>query len=387
MSVKICFISNYTYRLFNPKSRLAFGGIETIFFLIAKDLAADRRLAISFLLEDDLHNYPTTEKIDGIILYKTSRQMQSQVYKDEQIERYSRWFTYWARKFNCLWQWPHLDFFRLWEKLKQIQSDVYIFANPSYESSLLTLIIKIIRKKSIFIVVNDELLVKNYQSFFFLMRADVILCYLPRHQKILWQKYRIKAVYLPPWYHRPKKILSFDQRKHLLWVGRIEARKQPKVFVKLAKSFPETKFLMIIAASPNEQALFKSIIRSAVHVPNLTIKRDVVFAELDKYYQKALAFIDTSNYKNLNMSQVQAAYFKTPGLSYFYDPNDSYKNYQWGLSAAANFKQMIQNIKLLFSRPKLWQRLSGKAYEFANSVYNPEANLSTFKKLIFKLSR
>lgn len=87
------------------------------------------------------------------------------------------------------------------------------------------------------------------------------------------------------------------------------------------------------------------------------------------------------------MAQVQAAYFKTPGLSYFYDPNDSYKNYQWGLSAAANFKQMIQNIKLLFSRPKLWQRLSGKAYEFANSVYNPEANLSTFKKLIFKLSR
>src|SRR3989344_1745002 len=116
MSVKICFISNYAYRLFNPKSRLAFGGIETIFYIIARDLIKDRRFLVSFLLEDDVHKAQTTEKIGGILLYKTSRQIQPKHYQDKQVEKYHRWFTYWARKFNCLWQWPHLDFFRLWEK-------------------------------------------------------------------------------------------------------------------------------------------------------------------------------------------------------------------------------------------------------------------------------
>ena len=78
MSVKICFITNYAYRLFNQKSRIAFGGIETIFYLIAKDLAADNRFGVSFLLEDDVHELPPTEKAGRITLYKTSRVKQTQ---------------------------------------------------------------------------------------------------------------------------------------------------------------------------------------------------------------------------------------------------------------------------------------------------------------------
>ena len=70
MSVKICFISNYAYRLFNPRSQLAFGGIETIFYLMAKDLSQNNHFSVSFLLEDDVHQSPQSEKISKISLFK-----------------------------------------------------------------------------------------------------------------------------------------------------------------------------------------------------------------------------------------------------------------------------------------------------------------------------
>ncbi|OGH36651.1 MAG: hypothetical protein A2959_03400 [Candidatus Levybacteria bacterium RIFCSPLOWO2_01_FULL_38_23] len=385
--MKVCFITNYAYRLFNQKSQIAFGGIETIFYLIAKDLIRDKRFKASFLLEDDVNKRSATEKINGITLYKTSRQVQPKHYHDRQVEKYNRWFSFWAGKFEWLWQLPHLDFFRLWERLKQIDADVYVFASPGYESSLITLVTKLIRKKSVYIAANDELLAKNYSLFFLLRYADRIICYSPRHQEILKKKYGIKAVYLPPWFPRPKKALSLKQRKYCLWVGRIEARKRPETFIKLAKSLPDLNFLMIMAAAPGEQGLLKSITASAAKLPNLKLKQDESFAKLDHYYRRARAFIDTSDYKNLNMTQVQAAYFKLPCMTLFYDPNDSFRDYSWGLTAHGNIQKLKKNILAVFKSEKLWKSLSENGFKFADTVYNREVNLRVFKDLILKLSR
>ena len=83
-------------------------------------------------------------------------------------------------------------------------------------------------------------------------------------------------------------------------------RKHPEAFIKLAKSLPNLKFLMIVAVAPNEPDLYKTIIKTAAKISNLQLKQDAMFTDLDRYYQTALAFIDTSGYKNLNMTQVQA---------------------------------------------------------------------------------
>lgn len=387
MPLKICFISNYAYRLFNPASRITFGGIETIFSIIAQDLAKDKQFRASFLLEDDVHKNPTIEKINGITLYKTSRKDHSSNYSNKQIQKYYQWFTYWAGKIDWLWQLPHLDFFRLWENLIQIQADVYIFACPGYESGLITLLTKILKKKSVFVVVNDELFSLKDKIFLFgLKQANIVWCLSSRHQKILHAKYRVKAINLPCWFPRPISTSTFKQRKYLLWVGRVESRKQPEIFLQLAKNLPNLNFLMIVAPSPNEPDLFKTITRLAAKIPNLRLKQGITFSKLGSYYQRAIAFIDTSDYQNLNMTQVQAAYFKTPCLSMFYDPNNTFYDYNWGVSAQGYFPKLIHNTQLVVANLRLWQKLSHHAYQFADTVYNKEINLNSFKKMIFQLT-
>lgn len=380
MPVKICLITNYAYRLFNPASRINFGGIETIFYILARDLAADKRFKISFLLEDDVHKIPAREKINGITLYKTSRQIKPAVYQDKQIEKYHRYFVYWASKFNRLWQLPHQDFFRLWENLKQIKADIYIHASPSYESGLINIIVRWLGSKSIFMIANDEILDKN--NFWGLKKPDIIWCLSDRHKSILKKRFNLDHIYIPCWYQKLKKSYPRKKRKYLLWIGRAEPRKYPLEFIRLAKILQQFKFLMIATEAPHHSGLYKNLIRSAKETSNLKLIKGVPLSQVDSYYQQAIAFIDTSGYKNLNMTQVQAAFGKVPGLTLFHDPNDSFKLYHWGLSANGSIEKLISNIKLVLTNKLIWQNLSSNAFKFAEEVYNPKINLPVFKKKI-----
>ena len=139
--------------------------------------------------------------------------------------------------------------------------------------------------------------------------------------------------------------------------------------------------------APNEPDLYKTIIKTAAKISNLQLKQDAMFTDLDRYYQTALAFIDTSGYKNLNMTQVQAAAFKIPGLTLFKDPNDSFRQYHWGISANGSFDRLIRNIKAILANQNIWQTFADNAFEFAEQVYNPKSNLMSFKKQMIRLMK
>ena len=55
------------------------------------------------------------------------------------------------------------------------------------------------------------------------------------------------------------------------------------------------------------------------------------------------------------------------------------------LNKDADFGKLVSNTRKVLSQPKLWQRLSVGSNKLANSVYNPEVNLTGFKKIILKL--
>lgn len=385
MPLKICFISNYAYRLFNPKSRIVFGGIEVLFYLAAQGLSGDKRFAVSFLMEDDVHTVLKEEVIDGIKLFKTSRQFQPLVYQDNQVEKYHRWFTYWAGKFNQLWQWPHLDFFRLWERLKAIKADIYIFGSPGYESNLITFITKIIRKKSMYLVANDEIFTESRNDFC-LKHADILWSLSSRHRDRLINKFNRRTFLLPCWYPHPGNILPRQNRKYFLWAGRIEPRKAPEIFLQIAKLLPQYKFVMIAAQTPRDKDLYRRIYRKAKSLKNITIKTNLNLVELNQLYQTAIAFIDTSRYNHLNLTQVQAAASCLPNLSFFIDPHSSLKEYRWGYSAGGKLKQMLINIKRLASDKNLWQQLSKNAGTFAKKVHSSNKNVAELKNILCELS-
>jgi glycosyltransferase involved in cell wall biosynthesis len=65
--IKVCLVSPYSYPLFNPECKGAFGGSEVRVSIIAKRLALNPELDVSLIVFD--HGQPEVENIDGVTVY------------------------------------------------------------------------------------------------------------------------------------------------------------------------------------------------------------------------------------------------------------------------------------------------------------------------------
>ncbi len=359
---KICFISYYNYRLFNEKSQITFGGGTVLFYLMAKELIKDKRFEVSFLLEDDVHQQSKTENIDGVKLYKTSRILGLEKGKDKQLDLLVKLYNRLAKRFNKLWELPHQDFFRLWERFRKIKADVYMLASASYEVGLASFICKFLNKKLFFLVGHDKDINKTYVKNnglmgkiyeFGLKNTDSIFCNSKRHQILLKKTYNRDSLLLPYWYPTQKRILSFNKRDYILWIARIQKWKRPDLFLKLAKLLPKEKFLMIGSVSDRQPELIKKIQDQVKLLSNVVFKQNVPFSKVADYYKQAKIFVETSDYGSMHTSHLMAAAFGTPCLTLFHDPNGSFKEYNWGISSEGNNNKMLENIQRVSSEPKL----------------------------------
>ena len=393
--IKVCFIGYYSYKLFNEKSKITFGGNEVLFYLISEELAKDNQFNVNFILEDDVNKNSQTEIVNNITLYKTSRNLGYQQTRDLQIIFLTKLYNQLAKKFPLLWQLPHLDFFRLWDLFKKVKADIYILGSADYEVGLVSYLASILNKKFLFLVGHDEdinghyinqngILGKSYEHG--LKNAHAIWCSSKRHQKMLKKNYQRSSTYLPYWYPIEKKSLTFVQRSHILWVARLQAWKRPEIFLKIASSLPKEKFIMIASLAHQDLQLFKDIQNQAKKVNNLTFIKNVPFSKVTQYYKKAKLFIETSDYGSMHTSHLQSAVMGTPCLTFYQDPNNSFKKYKWGLIAKGDYKTMLKNINLALTDKKLWQQMSTNAVHFAKTTHNIDTNIKNFKKLLLKLS-
>jgi len=387
---KVCFISHYTYKLFNEKSQITIGGNEVLFYLISKELVKDKKIEISFLVEDDTSKNKKIESINGIKLYKTSR---DKSFQGKLIETrvLSAIFNRIAERFNKLWQLPHVDFFRLWEEMKAIRADVYIQGSASYEAGLTAILCKLFFKKFIFLVGHDEDIDKTYVNRnkilgkiyeFSLKKAHLVWCTSKRHQRMLKKHYQLDSIYIPYWYPTQKKILPFSKRKEILWIARLDKWKNPEGFINLAKRMPDVSFKMIMALSRNNPDYFKKVVDMTKSVKNMTIKTNVPFSKAIEEYKKAMLFVDTSDYGSMHTSHLMAAAHGTPSLTLFKDPNNSFKDFDWGFAANGRVKKLEQLVRKVIKDPKLWKNLSSQAVQFSQKIHNIDDKVSQFKKLV-----
>lgn len=390
--IRVCFISYYAYRLFNETSQINFSGNELLFYLMARALAKDKKFKVSFILEDDVNHNLETEISNGVKLYKTSRQGKI-ANQDSQIARMIELYRTLGEKFDQLWQLPSQDFFRLWAVMKKVRADFYIQGSASYEIGLTAILSKLLQSQFIFLVNTDKDVNRTYVRShdlagkifeLGLRHTDKILCNSVRHQKILKQHYRLPSVYLPYWYPLNHRPLGYDQRKFILWAARIAQWKRPDLILKLARSLPRKNFILIAAYNPEEPQLFHQVKQQVRSIKNIQWLENLTWAQTEPYYQQALTFVDTSDYPGMHTSHLMAAAAGTPCLTYYQDPNQTFKKFRWGLCAHGDFQQMIKNLQLAV-QVKPWHQLHHQTVKYATLTHDFDRNVNRFKKLLYKM--
>lgn len=392
--VKVCFITYYGYKPFNEESKITFGGNEVLYFLMAKELSKDWRYNVNLLVEDDLHPESKKERFGKITLHKTSRDTQINDTNNDQLKEIMCAYKALSSQFPDLRKIPHLDFYRLWQMFETIDADVYIQGSAAYETGIIALLCKIFNKKFIFYVghdidINKEFVDKNGilgQIFEFgLTNADAIWCSSTRHQELLKKTYNLPSLYIPYWYPLQEDILPLNKREHILWVARVEKWKHPEIFLELAKTFKNEKFIIIGSFSNNEPEFFYEIEKIANLLPNVEFIKNVPLSKIDSYFQRAKIFIETSDYKNMHTSHLQSVSAGTPCLSMFGDPNNTFKQYNWGIFSENNLQQLSNNLKKVLTDQSLWNNLSKNAISYAKQNHEIKKMAEKFKNILLDL--
>ncbi len=171
----------------------------------------------------------------------------------------------------------------------------------------------------------------------------------------------------------------------VLWVGTIYPRKQPELFLELAKAVPQARFQMVGGSS--NQSYVDEIKQKAEAIPNLEYAGFVPYDEVSKYFSRASVFVSTSTSEGFPNVFIQAWMNYTPVVSLNIDPDNVIDRYKMGFHSRT-FEQMVRDIKTLLGDEKLRSGMGENSRRYVEQNHDikemAKKHIAVFKELVKK---
>lgn len=366
--IKVCFISLWAYPLFNKACKTTHGGAEIQLFFLANKLKKDKRFEISFIVGD--FKQDNLEILDEIKLYKSYKPD----IKNNLLTKFYRAVVY----------------YRLFKK---INADIYFISASDGSIGVFSFLCKLFKKKFIFrtasqmdvdnsFITNNGISGKLYK--YGLENANAVITQSKDHQKLLKKNHNLPATIIRNSFiinekNKPKKDGS------ILWVSRFIPLKRPELFLKLAKIFPDKKFIMISPQSEENNKEYELFIKESKKIRNFTFIRKVEFDKIQEYFDKAELFINTSEIEGFPNTFIQAGIGRTPILSLNVNPDNFLNKYNCGYPCDNNLEILVKRLKFLLTDKKEYKLMQKNLFRYIHKNYDINKNLKKFKKILFSL--
>lgn len=261
---------------------------------------------------------------------------------------------------------------------ENIRADVYaVFGLANHSAEVVAYTKKCQAGKSIFFVAHDSNFddvydSENYENdwigysarfgYYTLTNADYIVAqteYQAQLAKVNFQ--RDSTVIRNPIVLELTNFVPYEQRETVLWVGRDHHMKRPEMYVRLAKAFPDTKFVMVMNRSGVEKQ-FDNIVRNIPH--NIEFYEYVPYHEIDSLFANAKVFISTSSSEGLPNTFLNAGKYSVPILSLTVDPDGMVTKGGMGLCANGSFEKLSTDLQWLLNNPDEAIKLSRQSRKY-----------------------
>jgi glycosyltransferase involved in cell wall biosynthesis len=366
--IKICFFSLNIYSLFDSKCGAPVGGTEVQSYNSIRYLSENNIAEVSVITGN--WGQKKVEKYGNVAVYRSISLRRTVL--------------------NYL-KAPLI----IWHLLKKINADVYVASSWGVEIGLIALFCRINRKKFLYRTASsadcDGKYIKKYgwrgQIFKYgLENADVIIAQTEENKNLLQKNHNIDAVVIKNSFivsDRPDDNIGMNG--YILWVGRVEPDKQPELFLKIVKKFPDRKFLMIAPKQANHLLYFKRISNEADRIKNLTFIERIPFNEIQKYFNAAKILVCTSKYEGFPNVHIQSLLGGVPVVSLSINPDNYINDNNIGYCSKGNFDLMTDQIKKIISDSENWKEKSRNAYEYVKKNHNIQSIGKQWEELIKKL--
>ena len=301
MLPSICFVAPNAYPLLSGDDRLqVIGGAELQQVLLARELAG-RGYPVVMICWD--FGQQDEKSIDGIRVLKACR-------PGEGV--------------------PGLRFFyprlaSIWSCLQRANADIYYQRTAGFLTGVVAEYGRRTRRKSIFAAAgNPDLFPKTPRIRFArdrwiyehgLRHVDLVVVQNDEQKRLSKLNYGREAVLIPNCYTVPIDTPA-RSRSVILWVSTIKNIKQPGLFLELAQAFPDIRFRMVGGPGSGAQALYESIRKRALAMPNVEFTGFVPYAKVEEHFDDALMFINTSESEGFPNTFLQAWARGVPSISF-----------------------------------------------------------------------
>jgi glycosyltransferase involved in cell wall biosynthesis len=233
---------------------------------------------------------------------------------------------------------------KIWKALRKANADIYYVRCASFLTGILALFCRIYKRKFIFAAGHDTDFIPHKYRFktirdrvlyeFGLRRADSIIVQSAFQKKMLKKNFRKNSIIIRNFDPNNGRLLHNIEKKYILWVSTIRTWKRPFKFIRLAKRFPEEKFVMIGGPDKIDEALFYQVKREAENFGNLQFMGFLPLEETEKYFDKCKVFINTSEYEGFPNTFLQAWRRGIPVISYV-DPDNIIRENKLGFAVGS----------------------------------------------------
>jgi glycosyltransferase involved in cell wall biosynthesis len=352
------------YPLFNPSCRGVIGGAEVDLYFLSRELAKKKSYRVRFFVGD--YGQPDVEVIDRVTLVKLK-------YSD--LSKFDKWYHRILRRIYII------------KELFFDASHVLITKTASDTLGFMILINKFLKRKNVLFKFGSDIDAdpefwrgKNLLLYLFykysIRFVDYVICQTEAQQKLLDSRLYKKSLVIKNGFPIEKNR-DAGNKEHILWVSRYDYMKRPEIFIKLARSLPQERFLMVMPGSGEAK---NTILSEIQKTENLTLIDNIPFRLMQDYFDRAKCFVNTSKFEGFPNTFIQACLGSTPILSFSVNPDNFINEYSLGCFSHGSPEKAVDFIKSLDEDKILYY--GNNALRYATENHDLKNIVTQYEKLI-----
>jgi len=185
----------------------------------------------------------------------------------------------------------------------------------------------------------------------------------------------VRSCYVPP------AIYQADPRGYVLWVSTLRKLKQPEVFIELARRLPQYRFRMVGGA--DHQEYFDALRGLAEIVPNLDFAGFVPYADIEREFDGARLFVNTSKFEGFPNTFLQSWARGIPTVS-FVDTGSSVNDHPV-VNRVTSLDEMASVVQDLMTNDASWRKVGTRCATCYANQHSVQAVVGGYESIFEKL--
>jgi glycosyltransferase involved in cell wall biosynthesis len=365
--LRIAFVSQYAWSLFDRSHAQGYGGAELQMYLLAGELAKDPGFDVSFLVQDE--GQPRSANVGGVEVSSYRRPLRE--------ARWARWL-----------RWP-LVLVSAFLAMRRLRADALVVSPASYLLAVAVSARGVSRRtRVLYRVASDAdldgtILAMPAERRLFLFgerRVDRLIARNSAQRERFAAGFGRPVSVLANGFPTPDEPPPDAAKRHVLWVASAQRLKRPELFLRIAKRLPGEQFVMVMPCSDPE--VFDRTRSDAATVPNLRVLESVPLDEIQQLFDTAKIFVNTSTVEGHPNTFVQAAIGATPILSLDVDPGGSLTDNGYGICEHGDLGALVSDLSRLLDDADARRAMGLLGFEHARRENDLVAVAASLKEIV-----